>query len=76
MPRAILTFVGLVTGYLNGAGLGALFVSFYPGASTRPDYHLALIAALFLGPAGALAGYIAARSGALGQTPEQLPEKE
>lgn len=76
MPRAILTFVGLVTGYLNGAGLGALFVSFYPGTSTRPDYHLALIATLILGPAGALAGCLAARSGAFGHTPEHLPEKK
>jgi hypothetical protein len=75
MPRAVLTFVSLVTGYLNGAGLGALFFSFYPGASTQPGLHLALIAILILGPAGALAAFVTARSHAFDGAPETLTEK-
>lgn len=63
MPQAFLTFVGLVTGYLHGAGLGALLLSYYPSASVRPDFELVLIAVLILGPAGALAGAVAARAG-------------
>ncbi len=65
MPQAFLTLFGLVTGFLNGAGLGALFLSFYPGAGARPEL-VALTAALILGPAGALAGVVTAHAGALG----------
>ncbi|GLI93834.1 hypothetical protein [Methylocystis echinoides] len=64
MPRAFLTFVGLITGYLNGAGLGAWLFSFSPIAAAQPDLELALMAALILGPAGALAGSMTARAGA------------
>ena len=66
MPQSFLTLVGLVTGYVHGAGLGALLLSLYPSASARPDVELALIAALILGPAGAVAGIAAARAGKLG----------
>lgn len=66
MPQSFLTLVGLVTGYLHGAGLGALLLSLYPSAAARPDVELAMIAALILGPAGAVAGIAAARAGKLG----------
>lgn len=74
MPQAFLTFFGLITGYLNGAGLGALFFSFYPGAAAQPEL-VAITAALILGPAGALAGVVAARAGVFGlQTSDHLSE--
>ena len=61
MPRLFLTFIGLVTGFLNGAGLGALLLSFYPGPSL-PEMQLVLIATLILGPFGAIAGILVAHT--------------
>lgn len=74
MPRALLTLIGLITGYLNGAGLGALGLSFYPGGSL-PELQLLLIATLILGPAGALAGIVAAQSNSFGFQQEGLWKK-
>jgi hypothetical protein len=76
MPQSILTIVGLVTGYLHGAGLGVLMLSFYPGASVKPDVELALIAALILGPAGALAGAAAARAGRFGFSSDPVSDED
>lgn len=61
MPRILLTLLGLVTGYLNGAGLGALFLSFYPDP-LLPERELLLIAILILGPSGAVVGSVVARA--------------
>jgi hypothetical protein len=75
MPSAFLTFLHLVTGYLNGAGLGALLFSFYPGAAAHPDLELALIALLILGPAGALIAHTVARGVAQDHAAESLPRE-
>jgi hypothetical protein len=61
MPQAFLTFFGLITGFLNGAGLGALLLSYYPGPSL-PEPQLLVIATLIIGPAGAVAGSIVAKA--------------
>ena len=61
MPRLFLTFIGLVTGFLNGAGLGALLLSFYSGPSLS-EPQLVLIATLILGPIGAVAGIVVAHT--------------
>lgn len=74
MPRAFLSLIGLVTGYLNGAGLGALLLSFYPGASL-PELQLLLIATLILGPVGAFVGIFVAQRNSFGFQQEGLSEE-
>lgn len=76
MPRAFLTLMGAVTGYLNGAGLGALLLSFYPSTSTLPDLKLVMASALILGPIGTLIGLFVVHKRAPDVASGGLPDKK
>ncbi len=61
LPKAFAILVNIVTGYLNGAGLGALSLEFLSNHSDSPG-QTALLALLLIGPLGALLGLLIAAS--------------
>jgi hypothetical protein len=56
MPRLFSAIVGLVIGYLDGAGLGAGSLDFAFSYGANEDLKIAMIAPLVTGPLGAVLG--------------------
>ncbi|MCC3246277.1 hypothetical protein LG047_13265 [Methylocystis sp. WRRC1] len=59
MPKLFAIFHGIIIGYLNGAGFGALAIDLLSSHHAN-DFDVVIVAAIVTGPFGALVGSLAA----------------
>ena len=59
MPRVLAALLGLVAGYLAGAGIGAVLIQLLSTNTHDKSLELAMTAAFVTGPIGALVGLVA-----------------
>jgi hypothetical protein len=60
MSKSFAAMFGVLIGYIDGAGLGAVSIDLFSGYGADKDVQIAMIAAFVTGPLGALLGLLAA----------------